>query len=77
MPSPYFFGGGGLITGCKKWLFFCPRYVSYSGVSLGDFFTDCTMVNHHQTTIWENLGEYGYTFSKHPVEENQQVQELG
>ena len=26
------------------------------------FFTDCTMVNHHQTTIWENI--FG-AFSKH------------
>ena len=26
------------------------------------FFTDCTMVNHHHTTTWENLLEF---FSKH------------
>ena len=30
--------------------------VFFSWICLvGDCFTDCTMVNHHQTTIWVNI----------------------
>ena len=26
-----------------------------SDVFFGDFFTDSTMINHHQATVWENM----------------------
>lgn len=47
-------------TGCKNGCFSFQDMFPILGFLWVNFFTDWTMVNHHQTTIWENLGEYEY-----------------